>query len=56
MRVIFIINIIAMLTNVGLNLVFIPTFGLIGAAWATLISYFVLPVGVWVIGNKLKYF
>jgi len=55
-RVIFIINIIAMLTNVGLNLVFIPTFGLIGAAWATLISYFVLPVGVWVIGNKLKYF
>ena len=42
-------NIFAMITNIGLNLVFIPMFGLTGAVWATLISYLVLPVGAWVV-------
>ena len=50
-KTIFIINIFAMIINIGLNLVFIPMFGLIGAAWATLISYLVLPVGAWVVGT-----
>lgn len=52
-RAIFVINIIAMITNIGLNLVFIPIFGLTGAAWATLISYFILPVGAWIVGRKM---
>jgi len=47
-KTIFVINIFAMITNIGLNLIFIPMFGLTGAAWATLISYFVFPIGVWI--------
>jgi len=50
-KTIFIINIFAMITNIGFNLIFIPMFGLAGAAWATLISYFVFPVGVWIAGR-----
>jgi O-antigen/teichoic acid export membrane protein len=42
---IFIITTLAMIINIGLNLVFIPMFGLTGAAWATLISYMVVPLG-----------
>lgn len=42
-RTIFLLNLAATVTNVGLNLWLIPRVGLAGAAWATLISYLVLP-------------
>ncbi|MDD2680636.1 MAG: flippase [Patescibacteria group bacterium] len=47
-KTIFVINIFAMIVNIGLNLILIPLFGLTGAAWATLISYLVLPLGAWI--------
>lgn len=47
-KTIFIINIFAMIVNIGLNILFIPLFGLTGAAWATLISYLILPIGAWI--------
>ena len=43
-KTIFWLNLIAMIVNVVLNLIFIPAFGLLGAAWATLISYCVVPI------------
>ena len=45
-KIIFIITVMAMVINIGLNLIFIPNFGLVGASWATLISYLVIPIGV----------
>ncbi len=48
-RLMFGANVAAMLTNVGLNIFFIPWFGLTGAAWATLISYLVVPLSVLVV-------
>lgn len=45
-KTIFWLNFIAMVLNIVLNFIFIPTLGLIGSAWATLISYFVAPVVV----------
>jgi O-antigen/teichoic acid export membrane protein len=47
--VIFWLNFIAMVLNIVLNLIFIPMYGIVGSAWATLISYLVIPVGVWLI-------
>jgi len=44
-KLIFIITGVAMLTNIALNWVLIPKLGLVGAAWATLISYAVVPLG-----------
>lgn len=44
-KIIFWLNLLAMIVNIILNLIFIPAFGLLGAAWATLISYMVIPVG-----------
>lgn len=41
---IFIISMGTALVNVGLNLFLIPKYGIIGAAWATLISYVLLTV------------
>ncbi|MCX6797687.1 MAG: flippase, partial [Candidatus Falkowbacteria bacterium] len=54
LRAIFCFNLFSMLLNIGLNLIFIPRFGLNGAAWATLISYSVGPLVVWAIGTKKK--
>lgn len=44
-KVIFRLNLLAMFINIVLNLIFIPIFGLTGAAWATLIAYLALPLG-----------
>jgi O-antigen/teichoic acid export membrane protein len=44
-KIIFWLNFLAMATNVVLNLIFIPDFGLLGAAWATFISYLIVPIG-----------
>ncbi len=54
-KIIFISNLIAMLINVILNLIFIPMFGITGSAWATLISYFILPIGVWIYLKSKNY-
>lgn len=48
----FSLNFIAMLINIILNIVFIPLFGIIGSAYATLISYLVIPLGVYIIESK----
>ena len=41
------------LLNIGLNLIFIPTFGIYGAAYATLISYVLLSVFVYLLSRRL---
>lgn len=43
-KTIFKLNLLAMVVNIILNLVFIPTIGLAGAAWATLVSYMIMPL------------
>ena len=43
------------IANVVLNLIFIPIFGIIGSAWATIISYSIIPVIIFVsLKIKLK--
>jgi len=51
-KTIFWLNFSAMLINVILNLIFIPIFGLAGAALATLISYLVIPLFVFINNSK----
>lgn len=51
-RLIFILNIITMIINIALNLLLIPKIGIIGSAWATLISYFVIPVFLLIFNTK----
>ena len=45
-KTIFGLNFLSMIVNIGLNVWLIPLIGLLGAAWATLISYFVIPISV----------
>ncbi len=52
-KTIFITNLLAMITNVVLNIFLIPRIGLYGAAFATLISYSILPLSVLVIKMKI---
>ena len=52
-KVIFWLNFLAMAVNIILNFIFIPILGLSGAAWATLISYLIIPVVVFG-GQKIK--
>ena len=47
-KTIFWFNFLSMIINIGLNIWLIPLIGLLGAAWATLISYFVIPVSIFV--------
>ena len=49
---IFLYNTVSMIMNIGLNFLFIPLFGLYGAAWATLISYIVAPVLFFIFRKK----
>ena len=51
-KTIFWLNFLAMVVNVILNLIFIPAFGLLGAAWATFVSYAVVPLMV-LVGGKI---
>lgn len=44
LKTIFILSLVTMMANVILNLIFIPSIGLTGAAWATAISYLLGPV------------
>jgi O-antigen/teichoic acid export membrane protein len=43
-RVQALVGIVPMITNVALNILFIPQYGAIGAAWATVISYSLAPL------------
>lgn len=49
-RAIFGVNLVAMVVNVGLNLYLIPRLGLIGAAVATLLSYSIIPLWLFLFG------
>lgn len=40
----FVTSIVSVFINIGLNLVLIPTYGIVGAALATLISYSLIPI------------
>ncbi|MCK6529426.1 oligosaccharide flippase family protein [Myxococcota bacterium] len=42
----------AALVNVGLNVWWIPKWGLPGAAWATVVGYSVLAAGVWAVARR----
>lgn len=54
-RTVFLINTVAMVVNIILNIVLIPIYGLIGATVATLISYLILPVFMFFLNlNKKK--
>jgi O-antigen/teichoic acid export membrane protein len=44
LKSIFYYNLLAVITNILLNIILIPKIGLMGAAWATLISYLVGPL------------
>jgi len=54
-KTIFILNLITMVINIILNLIFIPIWGLVGSAFATLISYFIIPIYVFGI-KKIKFY
>ena len=45
-RLIPVITVVSGLTNIGLNILWIPEYGLVGAAWATLVGYLVLVIGM----------
>lgn len=52
-------NLISLATNITLNVIWIPKYGIIGAAWATTISYtlaFLLTTAIYnkISGNKIK--
>lgn len=53
-KTIFWLNFLAMVINVALNFYLIPRYGIIGAAWATLISYLAVPAAVWLGGEKWR--
>lgn len=43
-RIQIIVGVLPMVTNIGLNLLWIPLYGAAGAAWATVISYSLAPI------------
>ena len=47
-----ILNILAMAVNIILNLIFIPIWGIVGSAYATLFSYFIVPLCFFIIKYK----
>lgn len=51
-KTIFALNLFAMIVNILLNLVLIPKFGIIGSAWATMISYAVAPIYILIFNKK----
>lgn len=45
-KISFLINIIPMLTNIILNIIWIPKYGIVGSAYATLVSYSLGPISI----------
>lgn len=54
LKIIFYYNLLAVVINIILNIILIPKIGLTGAAWATLISYSILPIAFF-ISKKFKF-
>jgi len=52
LKTIFFSNLGAMIINIALNIFLIAHLGLIGAAWATLITYSLLPLFMWLGGRE----
>jgi len=42
------------LINVGTNLLWIPAYGMMGAAWATCVAYVAMAAAVWVLGRRTR--
>jgi len=51
LKSIFYYSLLAVIINVVLNLILIPSIGLTGAAWSTLISYSVGPILIFILSN-----
>lgn len=47
------VTMIGAAVNVGANLLLIPSTGMMGAAWATLLAYFAMALALWLMGRKL---
>lgn len=47
-KTIFYLNFLTMASNIILNLILIPLLGISGSAWATLISYLIIPIALFV--------
>ena len=45
-RIIFISTLVSMISNVILNIIFIPKYGIVGSAWATFFSYMITPISM----------
>lgn len=52
---IFASSLIGMIINITLNIIWIPTYGMQGAAWATLVAYSLLPFTILVFGPIRKH-
>lgn len=52
---IFYYNLLAVITNIILNMILLPQIGLTGAAWATLISYIIGPIFIIITHKFFKY-
>lgn len=53
-KIIMFYNLLSMILNIALNLILIPMYGLLGAAWSTLISYSVGPVFILALYSNKK--
>lgn len=45
-KILLFVSLIPMITNVLLNLLWIPSFGIVGSAYATLVSYLLIPLSI----------
>lgn len=52
-RYLIIVTFVAASANVGLNMIFIPAFGIIGAAYATVIAYIIMAIMMYMISHNL---
>tara|TARA_X000001036_G_scaffold437160_1_gene481897 strand:+ start:6137 stop:7558 length:1422 start_codon:yes stop_codon:yes gene_type:complete len=46
---------IGALSNVIMNIILIPKFGIIGSAYATLVSFIIMSFYIFIVGNRLEY-
>lgn len=53
-RMVPVITVISGLTNVALNLLWLPEYGLVGAAWATVVGYSILALGMLVAARRFE--
>lgn len=53
-RLIMFSSFIGALVNIVLNFILIPKFGIIGSAWATIISYTIIPIYILILNKKIN--